>query len=154
MHPHPEPLIVQPGPGTDLHAFGNILTVMLSGEQTSGALSLMSEVTPPGGGPPLHTHSREDEIFIVIEGSIRDFTAGQWTEVGPDGVVYLPHGTEHTYRNVGTTPSRHWIITAPSGFESFFAACAAEFARSGGPVEDRILDIHHEHGIELLKVTP
>jgi len=154
MSPHPDPIIVQPGMGQDLHAFGNVLTVMLSGAQTGGALSIMVEITPPGGGPPLHVHSREDEIFMVIEGRIQYFTAGQWSEVGPGGVVYLPRGAAHTYRNVGATPSRHWIITSPSGFEDFFAACAAEFAMPGGPDEARILEIHHEHGIELLKDTP
>jgi len=154
MHQHLNPLIVQPGAGTDLHAFGNVLTVMLSGSQTGGTLSVMTEQTPPSGGPPYHVHSREDEIFIVIEGRIRYFTAGQWTEVGPGGVVYLPRGAAHTYRNVGATPNRHWIITAPSGFERFFAAGAAEFAEPSGPDEHRILEIHHQHGIELLKDTP
>jgi len=44
-----QPVIVQPGSGKDLHAFGNVLFVMLSGEQTSGLLSAMEELTPPGG---------------------------------------------------------------------------------------------------------
>jgi len=59
--------IVQPGTGKDLHAFGNILTVMLGRDQTGNQLSVMFEVTPPGGGPPMHVHHREDEIFLVIE---------------------------------------------------------------------------------------
>lgn len=150
----PAPLIVQPGEGADLLAFGNTLTVMLAGENTGGMIAVMSEQTPPGGGPPLHVHSREDEIFIVIEGQIRYFTAGEWTEVGPGGVVYLPRGAAHTYRNVGSTTSRHWIITAPSGFEDFFAACAGEFARPAGPDEARIHQIHHQHGIDILAASP
>ena len=114
----------------------------------------MTELTPPGGGPPLHVHSREDEIFLVIEGRLSYFAEGSWTEVGPGGLVYLPRGAAHTYHNIGDTPSRHWILTAPSGFEHFFAACAAEFAKPGGPDEARLIDIHHEHGIELVKDIP
>lgn len=146
-----QPLIIQPSTGKDLHAFGNVLSVMLSGEQTGGTLSIMSELTPPGAGPPLHRHSREDEIFIVIEGQISYFANAVWSEVGPGGLVYLPKGAAHTYRNTGTTPSRHWIITTPSGFENFFATCAEEFARPDGPEQRRIIDIHHLHGIELLE---
>lgn len=145
-----EPIICQPGSATQLHAFGNVLSVLLSGEQTGGAFSVTSELTPPGGGPPLHVHANEDEIFLVAEGQLSYFVSDTWTEVAVGGAVYLPKGTPHCYRNVGSTPSRHWIITLPSGFEEFFAAAAAEFAQTGGPDAERIVEIHHEHGIELL----
>ena len=151
MAPQPKPVIVQPGTGRELHAFGNTLSVILTGEQTNGILSVTSELTPPGGGPPVHAHSHEDEIFLVVEGQISYFAQGVWTEVGIGGAVYLPRGCVHCYKNVGTTPSRHWIITTPAGFETFFARSAAEFAKPGGPDMDRIVEIHREHGIELLK---
>jgi len=150
MTEKPQSILVQPGSGRDLHAFGNILSVMISGQQSGGTLAVMSEQTPPGGGPPLHYHTREDEIFLVIEGKISYFANDAWTEVAPGGVVYLPKGTVHTYRNTGETLSRHWIITLPSGFENFFAEAAAEFGRQGGPNPQRIVEIHHEHGIELV----
>ena len=146
-----DPMIVQPGAGCDLHAFGNTLSVMLAGENTGGMLSVMVESTPPGGGPPLHVHNHEDEIFLVIEGNIQYYINDDWIEVKPGGVVYLPRGTAHCYRNIGDTPSRHWIIVTPSGFEQFFAHCASEFASASGPDMQRIGSIHQEHGIELLE---
>ena len=82
------PVIVQPGMRTDLHAFGNVLSVMLSGEQTGNTISIMLETTPPGGGPPLHVHSREEEIFIVAEGWISYCVKGRWIEVGPGALIY------------------------------------------------------------------
>jgi len=47
-----QPVIIQPGAGQELHAFGNTLSVFLSGEQTNGILSVTSELIAPGGGPP------------------------------------------------------------------------------------------------------
>ena len=145
------PTIVPPGTGKDLHAFGNVLTVMLGGEQTGNQLSIMSEETPPGGGPPLHLHHREDEIFLVVEGRISYCLNGEWTEVEPGGAVYLPRGVPHTFRNVGDTPSRHWIITTPSGFEAFFSRCADEFAKPTMPDMGRIVEIFNEYGLVLLE---
>jgi quercetin dioxygenase-like cupin family protein len=123
---------------------------MLSGAQTGGMLAVMVEQTHPGGGPPLHVHHNEDEIFIVIEGKIQYYVEGEWHSVDPGGVVYLPRGAAHCYRNAGNTPSRHWILTTPAGFEIFFARCAAEFARNDDPEMSHIIEIHHAHGIELL----
>ena len=39
------------------------------------------------------------------------------------------------------------IHTAPSGFETFFARCAEEFAKPNPPDMSRIVEISAEHGI-------
>ena len=150
MTPHSVPVIVQPGRGKELHAFGDVVSVMLGGTHTGGALTVMLDVTPPGGGPPPHVHSREDELFLVLEGQVSFFVEGVWTEVGVGGAVFLPKGSVHCYRNVGTTASRQWILTTPSGFEDFFARCAEEFKQAGGPDMARIVAISREYGIEYV----
>jgi quercetin dioxygenase-like cupin family protein len=145
-------MIVQPNSVPELHAYGDVLSVLLSGEQTGNTLTVMFDVTPPGGGPPPHVHSSEDELFLIVEGQISYFAEGQWTEVGVGGVVYLPKGVVHCYRNVGATPSKHWILTMPSGFEHFFSDSAAEFAKPGSPNMQRLVEINQAYGIELVSV--
>jgi mannose-6-phosphate isomerase-like protein (cupin superfamily) len=34
-------------------------------------------ITPPQGGPPLHVHQREDEMFYVLEGEFKVQCADQ-----------------------------------------------------------------------------
>jgi hypothetical protein len=63
----------------------------------------------------------------------------------------MPRGVVHTFKNVGDEPSRMLIMTTPSGFENFFARCAEEFARPGGPDMSRILAIGAEHGIHFVQ---
>lgn len=147
----PASILVPAGEGTVLNAFGDTVQVKISGEQTQGSLAVVLDTTPPGGGPPPHIHHREDELFLIIEGQYRFLANGEWSEVvGAGTVVYTQRGALHTFKNVGDTPSRHWVIATPSGFEQFFAQCAAVFAQSSPPDMGHILAISAEHGLEFV----
>jgi quercetin dioxygenase-like cupin family protein len=136
--------------GRVLRAFGEEVIILLDGERTGGKLTAWTEITPPGGGPPAHYHSVEDETFHVIEGRVAFLVDGQWREVTAGGSAFMPHGVIHTFKNVGDEPSRMMITTMPAGFEKFFARCAEEFAKPGGPDMPRIIGIGAEHGIHFL----
>lgn len=146
------PTILQPGEGPRLAGPGS--TVKLGGAETGGTLAVILAPVPPGGGPPLHVHAPDDELFLVVEGTISYFCDGAWTDLGPGGVAYFPKGTPHQYRNNGTTLARHWEITTPSGFEHFMRKLTDEIARPGGPSKERILTIHAEHRYTLLEEWP
>jgi hypothetical protein len=47
---------------------GDRVTILLAGDETNGAYTIMESLVPPGGGPPPHLHHREDEGFLVITG--------------------------------------------------------------------------------------
>jgi quercetin dioxygenase-like cupin family protein len=143
--------VVRQDEGRVLHAFGEEVTVHLDGERTGGKLTMWTEITPPGGGPPPHYHSIEDETLHVIEGRVAFLVDGEWREVGAGGSAFMPRDVVHTFKNVGDQPSRMLIMTMPSGFEKFFARCADEFAKDGGPDMSRIVQIGAEHGIHFLQ---
>jgi quercetin dioxygenase-like cupin family protein len=134
-----------------LNAFGEEVTILLDGQRTAGQLTMWKEITPPGGGPPPHYHLLEDEAFHVLEGRVAFLWDGEWHEVGPGGAAFMPRGVVHTFKNVGDQPSRMLISTTPSGFEKFFARCAEEFVKPGGPDMSRIIEIGVEHGIHFLQ---
>jgi quercetin dioxygenase-like cupin family protein len=149
----PQTLVVPPGGGKEIHAYGDTAQIKLGGEQTNGAMVVTLASTPPGSGPPPHRHRNEDEMFLVAEGKIRYFANGQWTEpLEPGSIVYTPRGAVHTFQNVGETPSRQYIIITPSGFEQFFAKSADIFAAAGaaGPDMARIVALGDEYGIEFV----
>jgi quercetin dioxygenase-like cupin family protein len=143
--------LVPRGAGEVLHAFGDQLTVKLGGTQTGGAFALCEDVTPPGGGPPLHFHLHEDELFIVQDGNVEFWLNDHWHPLDTGGMAFAPRGKVHTFRNAGDGPCKQWILTTPAGFETFFARCAAEFAKPNGPDMKRIVEISGEHGIHYVK---
>lgn len=144
------PVVTGPSPNRVLRAFGEEVTVLLDGTQTGGQFTAFLEVTPPGGGPPPHLHEREHEWFYILEGNVSFFTEGRWTEAKPGDVVFAPRHGVHTFKNNTTRPTRMLIHTMPSGFETFFAEAAEEFARPGGPDMARAIAIAGRHGIRFV----
>lgn len=133
-----------------LRAFGEEIHLYLTGEETGGRFTQWLEITPPGGGPPPHYHTGEDEWFHVLEGTVSFFRDGIWQEAGPGTSVWCPRESIHAFKNTGESPSRMLLTTAPSGFEIFFARAAEEFAKPGGPDMPRAFEIAAEHGIHFV----
>ncbi len=48
------------GDGERIWIVGDTMTLKATGESTGGSLTLLENLTAPGGGPPPHVHTRED----------------------------------------------------------------------------------------------
>src|SRR5438045_1235535 len=117
----PAALIHGPGGGEIVNSpVGGFITFKATGAETAGRLMAFENVIPPGEGPPLHIHTREDEVLYVIEGDFR-FRLGDDVHDAPQGsCVYVPLGLEHSWQNSGETPGRLLIFFTPAGMEQFF----------------------------------
>jgi quercetin dioxygenase-like cupin family protein len=99
--------------------FVETIHVFVDKKMSDGAATVLVSDVPPGGGPPPHTHSREDETFTALEGEFELLVEGKWVGI-PVGVpVFAPRGHRHTFRNAGSTPGRLQIVAAPGGMEEF-----------------------------------
>ncbi len=149
------PLIVTPEEGKTVHAFGDTITFKMIGEQCGNDLSIGHATVPPGGGPPLHIHHREHEVFLTISGDLEALVDGEWRKAPPGSVVFLPRDVPHQFRNAGDTPSTHWVICSPGGgFEKFFERAAEIWAMPGPPDFGLIKQAAEEHGMELVGRPP
>jgi len=138
--------IAHAGQGTRVRAFGSELLFALSTEQTGGVLSLGLAEVPAGHGPPPHVHDSDDELFLILEGEYSFYVDGEWSDASAGSVVFLPRGTEHTFKVVGSAPGKHWTLTTPGGFDRFYARCAEVFAVPGPPNFAQLSAISAEHG--------
>jgi quercetin dioxygenase-like cupin family protein len=109
---------VAPEEGKMLWVVGELLTLKMVESDTEGAFALIEEVTPPQGGPPPHTHTREDETFYVLEGELEFVVGGRALLATAGSVVHGPRGIPHAFRNVGTiSSSRMAVFITPAGLE-------------------------------------
>lgn len=112
--------IIGPGEGRVLQVLGEAITVKIGGEQTGGRYAVIEEVSPVDSGPPFHLHRHEDEIFYVVEGEIEFQRGDQRFRAKAGSTVFLPKDVPHTFRNVGTTPSKVLVVIIPARFVGFF----------------------------------
>ncbi len=113
-------ITLKPGKGKSLWVLGDLYTFKVVGEDTGGSFALIEGQVQPENGPPPHIHHREDETFYVLEGEF-SFLHGDITFTATAGsFVYIPKGTLHTFKNIGTSQGRFLVVITPAGFEKFF----------------------------------
>ncbi|MBI1282090.1 MAG: cupin domain-containing protein [Anaerolineaceae bacterium] len=99
---------------------------------TGGHFTLIESDTD--GGAPMHIHSREDEYFYVVEGTITVTCGDQVFEVGPRGFVFLPRNIPHAWDVIGQRATV-LMMTVPARLDEFLA----EFhAAASQEVKDKI----------------
>jgi len=63
------PILADVGEGASFTMLGTTMRLIARGASSGGRFTVGEHVTPVGWGPPRHIHSREDEIFYVLEGT-------------------------------------------------------------------------------------
>lgn len=117
---------------------------LLTGAETQGRLTMVEIRDVPGGGVPPHVHSREDEIFQVMEGEVEFMADGSTFVAGPGSVVFAPRGQVHSFSP--RTPCRMVVSMTPAGIEDMFRALAA-LPPTAGPAD--IMAVCARQGIEF-----
>ena len=100
-------------------AGGGVHTMKATAEETGGAFILFEDLMPRGKTTPLHTHPREDETFIVLEGEILVHVEGTEHLVGPGGVAVVPRGARHAFL-VTSEIARILALLTPGSGEAFY----------------------------------
>jgi mannose-6-phosphate isomerase-like protein (cupin superfamily) len=93
-----------------------------SADFTGGQLTVFT--LSVDGGPPRHTHTREDESTYLFSGVLEVECDGEEFEAAPGSFVFLPRQRPHKFRSVGGT-ARGLLIITPGGLEKYFAALHA-----------------------------
>jgi len=108
--------------------------VKASGRSTGGSVTVMELAVD--GGPPRHTHTREDESLYIFTGVV-DVECGQDRfEAGPRSFVFLPRNLPHAFRSVDG-PVRGLLIVTPGGLDNYFAELHAAMRSNSDPAEIR-----------------
>jgi len=150
------PTIRTPGEGRTIAVVGDVYRFLATGADTNGRYALWEAVVLPGGGPPPHVHSREEEGFYVLEGEITFTVDGERVVATAGTFANMPVGTPHSFKNESNRPARMLISVAPAGLERMFFEVGvplAEGATTAAPPTpdeiERLLAAAPRYGIEI-----
>jgi quercetin dioxygenase-like cupin family protein len=114
------PIIHPPGSGKAVGVLGNTTLFKVLSAQTDGAYAILEQTIPAGGGPPLHVHRHETEVFYVLEGRFELTIGDQKVEAPVGAIAVCPRDIPHTFRNVGQTTGKLLLTVIPGGFADYF----------------------------------
>src|SRR5260370_38605748 len=83
---------------------GERFKIRIASAQTMGAYALIEVVADPHNGVPLHIHSKEEEHFIVLEGTLDITVAARRWDVLAGPTVTVRRSVPHACCNPSQTP--------------------------------------------------
>jgi mannose-6-phosphate isomerase-like protein (cupin superfamily) len=154
--PPTKPTVRMPNEGRTIAVVGDLYRFLATGEETNGKYALWEAIVLPGGGPPPHVHSREEEGFYILEGEVT-FQIGEERLVATAGMfTNMPVGTSHSFRNNSSQPARMLISVSPAGLEKMFfevgVPVASGATSAAPPSKDevkRLLAVAPRYGVEI-----
>lgn len=146
-------LTLSPSQGERFTIIGGSVRLLMDGAASGGRCCIFEAPIPPGDGPPMHRHEREDELFFILEGRFKFSLDGREFIAEPGAFVCAPRGSVHAFKNIGGVPGRMLITCTPSGIETPFRAIREPFAHEkerASPTMDQVVEELGKHGITFL----
>jgi quercetin dioxygenase-like cupin family protein len=118
--------------------------IKVSGRDTGGRLCVIDTFRIAPGGPPVHVHEAQDEVFHVLDGRFRFRIGDELVEAHPGDVLFGPRGVPHAFASV--SPSARLVLTFQPALtiEAFFAEAGLD------PLSEEFAQVSRAHGMELI----
>lgn len=100
--------------------FGDTMSWITGGADTSGAYSLHERIAPAGARSTPHRHGRLTEVFYVLGGAFEFEIDGDRLEGIPGLFVQALPGVTHSWRVIGDTEAKAIVMFRPSAERAYF----------------------------------
>ena len=140
--------IVQPGAGRPITGLGALVKVPAGA--FDGRLFVFEGTFEPGMFIPPHTHTYEDEVTVVLSGTLTIDIGGRVSTAPAGAFVMKPRGVHHSMWNHTDEPTRVLELHTPGLMEPYYDALGELFTNGDlGDVERQsaITELHMKYGI-------
>lgn len=157
----PSRVALGPNEGHHLHFLNHLATVKVAAGD-NGSMSVVEFLAPKGFGPPLHRHSREDELFVVLDGELVIHSGEDQIEAIAGAVAMLPRAIPHTFQVRSDTARFLSVATSPDGvprFDQMVTALGVDAPDAEIPAPSyidpgQVAEVCAAHGIDIVGPPP
>ena len=113
-----------------------------------GSLGIFELTVPPASNvPPPHSHSNNEEIVYVLEGTLRYSVGADTRDLAPGQSMHTPKGTVHAFSNPHDATARALIIMSPDIGAQYFKDVAVVVNRGGPPDKGALVAVMSRYGL-------
>jgi len=121
----------------------------VSGADIGNKYTAIEVHTPPGHGPELHVHLRQNELFFMLGGSIGLQCGSDRTILNAGDTLMAPANIPHAFVVLGKDSAHILMIFDPAGsMESYFAEYAS--AVNANADTKKLAEIAAKHEIKVV----
>ncbi|MGM1062179.1 cupin domain-containing protein [Saccharothrix sp. Mg75] len=146
---------------TAVWLLGGLAQVLVPGEVTRDSFTVVQHTGKRGYTTPLHYHTIEDEVFIVLDGRLRMVSGGREliAEAGTTMIIpkAVPHGfvavspdirflTIHSTPTPGERPQFDRFLAAEIPRAKALTLPTEDLGPEAGPDLDRLIELGGEYG--------
>ena len=94
--------------------------IKVSQKDTNGDLTVFEYTGNEKGGPPLHIHPHQDEIFFIVKGEYL-FQVGNDKYTSKSGdTIFLPRGVPHAFAQTSDSGKMFFLFQPSGKMEDYF----------------------------------
>src|SRR5262245_16837236 len=123
-----------PSLGLSRWYMGILMTNLVERKDSNGGFLLVEATLAPGTEPPPHVHTREDELFYVLEGEFDVYIGKEAFKVEKGECVFLPRFQPHAFV-IRSPRLRVLALFTPAGLEELFRGLSTPAQRLELPTE-------------------
>ena len=103
---------------------------------------------PPGSNvPPPHSHSANEELVYVIEGTLRYTVGSETRDLQPGDTMTTPRGVVHGFSNPHAVVARALVINTPDIGARYFREVGSIINAGGPPDRAKLLATMQSFGL-------
>lgn len=131
----------------EIHAGQLGIRYLIDGSQ-SASLGMFELTVPPASNvPPPHSHTDNEEIVYVLEGTLRYTVGSDTRDLTPGQTMQTPKGTVHGFSNPFDGVARALITLSPDIGAQYFKDVAAVVNADGPPDKAALVAVMGRYGL-------
>jgi quercetin dioxygenase-like cupin family protein len=120
---------------------------IVDGSETASVGMFELTVPPAATVPPPHSHSSNDEIVYVLEGTLRYSVGPDTRDLTPGQSMQTPRGTVHAFSNPFDRVARALIVLSPDIGAQYFRDVAAVVNAGRPPDMGALVSVMTRYGL-------